>query len=367
MELRSTEQETEELSRMYASLCQDDNLKKVLPPLSNITTTTTTTTTDTTSTEGDELETPVTAMIEVESQLASQVLATLESLSERIANLKIVMERFRERCGEKDAVTDKPRYGEKTLVRVQALIKLYDELKRGVNVAFGVQEEEEEESQTTKQEAMVELIRQQAQQEKELAEKEERVKQEELDRQEKERKAEEERRLEEQRQVEEEARLVLERQQAEIVRRAEEARQAERRVREEAERVDREWTNSIAKGSDGVREQLKVLKESTADDLAAQKTAINALHTLFSQITAHPEEVNFRRIRRDHPRFNNDIGRHKGGSELLIAAGFVLGAIDDVPSYISKEPNLEKDMDGWSLWFDLLKATLNIIEEELIK
>jgi hypothetical protein len=374
MELRSTEQETEELSRMYASLCQDENLKKVLPPLSS----TTDTATDASTVEGDEspaaeTKPAVAAMIEELPQLlASQVLATLESLRERLDTQNTVIERFRQRCGEKDAVTDKPRYGEKTLVRVQALLKLYDELRRGVNVAFGIEEEEEDEmeestSETSKQEAMVELIRQQAQQEKEHAEKEERAKKEELDRQEKERKAEEERRLEEQRQAEEAARLELERQQTERRRLAEEEREAERRVVEEARRADREWTNSIPKGSDGVREQLRILVESTADDLAAQKVAINALHTLFSQIAAHPEETNYRRIRRDHPLFNKDIGCHPGGKELLIAAGFVLGAIDDVPCYISKEPNLEKDMDGWSAWFDLLKAALNIIEEELIK
>jgi hypothetical protein len=375
MELRSTEQETEELSRMYASLCQDDNLKQVLPPLSSPTDITTEISTVEGETESAAVETPaptVTPMIieELPQLLASQVLATLESLRERLAAQDTVIERFRQRCGEKDAVTDKPRYGEKTLVRVQALLKLYDELCRGVNVAFGIQEEDDKEestSETSKQEAMVELIRQQAQQEKEHADREERARQEELDRQEKERKAEEERLLEEQRQTEDAARLELERQQAETRRIADEAREAERRVLEEARRADREWTNSIPKGSDGVREQLRILVGSTADDLPAQKIAINALHTLFSQIAAHPEETNFRRIRRDHPRFNKDIGCHAGGKELLIAAGFVLGAIDDVPCYISKEPNLEKDMDGWSAWFDLLKASLNIIEEELIK
>lgn len=365
MELRSSEQEAEELSRMYTSLCRDDNLKKVLPPLSIIS-----------SNAGDEsaatTEPPTeTSEIMIESQLESQqqVLATLESLRERLGNSEIKMERFRKRCGEKDAVTDKPRYGLQTLVRVQALLKLYDELKRGVNVAFGIQEEEEmeEETENSKQEAMVELIRQQAQEEKEQAEMGERAKQQELERQENERKMEEQRKLEEQRQAEEDARLELERQRAERARSTEEVRQAGRRAQEEADRADREWANSIQKGADGVREQLRILLESTCADVAAQKKAINALHTLFSQIAAHPEEVNFRRIRRDHARFNEDIGRHKGGRELLIAAGFVLGAIDDVPSYISKEPNIEKDMDGWSQWFDLLKATLSIIEEELIK
>ena len=52
--------------------------------------------------------------------------------------------------------------------------------------------------------------------------------------------------------------------------------------------------------------------------------------------------------------------------EVLIAAGFVLGAIDDVPSFLSIEPNLEQDMDKWSAWFDLLKKTQEIIEEQMI-
>ena len=62
-----------------------------------------------------------------------------------------------------------------------------------------------------------------------------------------------------------------------------------------------------------------------------------------------------------------DIGRYAGGREVLIAAGFTVGAIDDVPSFICKEPNIEKDLDGWSAWFDVLKATLDAIEEQMLK
>ena len=62
-----------------------------------------------------------------------------------------------------------------------------------------------------------------------------------------------------------------------------------------------------------------------------------------------------------------DIGRHPGGKEILIAAGFELGEIDGVPSFISKEPDLESDMDRWSAWFDLLKATLALLDEHLKK
>lgn len=61
-----------------------------------------------------------------------------------------------------------------------------------------------------------------------------------------------------------------------------------------------------------------------------------------------------------------DIGRHTGGREVLIAAGFTLGAIDDVPSFICKEPNIEKDLDGWSAWFDVLKGTLEVIEKQML-
>ena len=90
-----------------------------------------------------------------------------------------------------------------------------------------------------------------------------------------------------------------------------------------------------------------------------------ALHTLFAQIVAHPEEDNFRRIRRDHERFLNDIGQYASGKEeLLIAVGFELGCIDDVPSFVCKEPNIETDMDGWASWFDLLKGTLELIEQK---
>ena len=53
--------------------------------------------------------------------------------------------------------------------------------------------------------------------------------------------------------------------------------------------------------------------------------------------------------------------------EFLIAAGFELGAIDDVPCYLSKEPNIETDMDGWAAWFDLLKGTLDVLEQEMSK
>jgi DNA repair exonuclease SbcCD ATPase subunit len=247
---------------------------------------------------------------------------------------------------------------------------MYDALTEAIALAFG-------ESEDGRQKAVVPDLRLAVAQQEEAA-RQAALKQEELrTQQENEQKAEEELQLREEQRQQEEARSAQAREEAELARRAREARAAreeterraqeqERRMREKAERVDREWMDSIAKGPDGVREQLQKLRERTPSGETHQ-TALNALHTLFSQIVSHPEEPTFRRVRRDHARFHEEIGQYPGGRELLIAAGFRLGAIDDVPCFISTEPDIEKEMDAWSEWFDLLKATLNLLEQEMLK
>lgn len=255
--------------------------------------------------------------------------------------------------------------------RVTAMLATFDALTSAIQIAFGETDGPDESEQP-----VVNEMRRVIQQQEEATRQAELVLAARSAQEEAERHAQQEQLLEQERKAEEAVRLAEKQQQEEIAQRAQETRRArqeaeqarleqERLVREEAERADREWVASIVKGTDGVRQQLAILRETTSKE--EHGTALNALHTLFSQIVAHPEEVKFRRVRRDHPRFQQDIGRHTGGRELLIAAGFRLGAIDDVPSFISTEPDIEKDMDGWSEWFDLLKATLEILEEELIK
>jgi len=124
------------------------------------------------------------------------------------------------------------------------------------------------------------------------------------------------------------------------------------------------------KGLEGVRVQLgKMLKpESEGGPSGRERTsALGALHTLFHQIASHPEEIKFRRIRRDHPGFLEDIGKHDGGEGVLIAAGFRYGVVDEIKCLVSREPDLESDMDGWSEWFGIMKGTVEILEEEMIK
>eukprot|EP00534_Pseudo-nitzschia_fraudulenta_P007364 CAMPEP_0201194638 /NCGR_PEP_ID=MMETSP0851-20130426/149520_1 /ASSEMBLY_ACC=CAM_ASM_000631 /TAXON_ID=183588 /ORGANISM="Pseudo-nitzschia fraudulenta, Strain WWA7" /LENGTH=494 /DNA_ID=CAMNT_0047481341 /DNA_START=66 /DNA_END=1553 /DNA_ORIENTATION=- len=185
---------------------------------------------------------------------------------------------------------------------------------------------------------------------------------------------------------------------------AEEARLRRRAQEEKRKREEREWLESIQKGAEGAKHYLWVLLQRNASASQGGKesdsidpdrvVALQSLCTIFEQIQKHPEEVNRRKIKLSNPGFHQDIGRHEGGIELLIAAGFrptMLPADNgsgtksrgnnnsddsndekqqeapDIAFLISKEPNLEHDMDGWMTWFDLNKATLEILQTELKK
>ena len=170
---------------------------------------------------------------------------------------------------------------------------------------------------------------------------------------------------------EEEERLKQQQELEELSRRAEEARirriEEERRAIEEEREADRSFLASVDVGIDGVRAQLNRLGDGCKQNPTELKIALQALHTIFSQIVSRPEEIQFRRIRRDHPKFMEDIGRHPGGKEILVAGGFTFKEIDGVKCFFSSEPDLATDMDGWSEWFDLMKATAQQLSEELQK
>ena len=292
---------------------------------------------------------------------AAEALEALEQVKSRLGALEVKCARFRKRLGETDPVTGNPRYGDKAATRVVALLDLYDALAIGISTAYG----------TDDATAAVHSLRQSVENE------EGRRKQAEADARDAAMKEEADAKLAAQKREDEERLNAMQtereriRQEAELHQQALEARQRreeeEARARAEEREADRLFQDSIPKGPDGVRAQLTALREGCSNEPEAFDVAIGALHTLFSQIAARPEEIKFRRIRRDHPNFLQDIGRHPGGKEVFIAAGFKLETLDGVKSFFSKEPDLERDMDGWSEWFDGLKMTLQIIEEEMIK
>ena len=370
-ELRKAEETIASLCKTYREIQQDARAQGKLPPL----TTTATSTDVTTEHESENAQqsnpsdaTPTTTTT---SSSFTDSYHRLTTLSQQVHDLLPTMEKFQQRLQDTDPVTGNPRYGAKTSARVTKLLAIHQELTlylQHIDSNSNNSDDQDRASSTATTTAVwIQQLQTHVQHEAQTS-------------------------LEQQRQAEQQAQEKVaqaQRQQAEAALAAEQARQdalaeeerqrqaryqqqqdalaAERRAHEEAARADRAWVASIPRGS--IQTQLQTLLASTQqdNDEAAQRTAIEALHQIFSQICARPEEVQFRRIRRNHPQFLQDIGRHAGGPEFLIAAGFVLGEIDGVPCYICKEPDLETDMDGWSAWFDLLKATLQLLEDQLIQ
>ena len=323
---------------------------------------------------------------------AAEALAALEGLRDRLGTLLPLSARLQRRLTERDPITDRPRYGDKTAGRVRLWLELFRSLLRGVGEAFGedLQEEEEEEEEeeergtaaaaappvTSDAVAVAEALRAAAARDEEL----ERQARAEAEAEARARDLAEAARLEREeatgaREVEERAaaraleEAALRREATEARRRREEAKAREERERREA---DAALVAAVEPGTGGVRAELGRLRvacltEPGGGGTAALGAALGALCTLFGQIVARPEEAKFRRIRRNHEGFVRDIGRHPGGREVLIAAGFRPHSIDGVPCLVSSEPDLERDMDGWSAWFDLLKVTKAIVEEEMAK
>ena len=293
---------------------------------------------------------------------AAEALEALEQVKSHFGALDVQCAKFRKRLGETDPVTGNPRYGAKTATRVMALLDLYDALAIGISTAYGTND-------TTA--AALHSLRQSVENE------EGRRKQAEAGARDAAMKEAADAKFAAQKREDEERLNAMQtereriRQEAELHQQALEARQRreeeEARARAEEREADRAFQDSIPKGPDGVRAQLTALREGCSNEPGAFDVAIGALHTLFSQIAARPEEIKFRRIRRDHSNFLQDIGRHPGGKEVFIAAGFKLETQLEKKIFFSKEPDLERDMDGWSEWFDGLKMTLQIIEEEMIK
>ena len=317
---------------------------------------------------------------------AQDLLHQITKISTKMDEMKPLAAKFRQRMGMKDPVTNAPRYGQKTLTRVSTLLEKYDTLALAMDIAHGRHhgKEEELEGQNAVIEetfeptahcenaapTLIQSLQNQVQSEEDAAIQEEYRKKQESQEQ---KDIEEQMRLEQEerrKRQELEEKLRLQREREDLHARSEAARLArienERRMAEEERIAERAFLDSVPKGVDGVKEQLRVLRDSCSvkKDL---DTALGALYTLFSQISARPEEIKFRRIRRDHPKFLEDIGRHSGGKEVLIAAGFTFAEVDGAKCFFSREPDLASDMDGWSEWFDLIKGTLAAIEEEMIK
>jgi hypothetical protein len=202
---------------------------------------------------------------------------------------------------------------------------------------------------------------------------------------------EKQRQLVEEQQRQEQERRRVEQEEARLRQQAETLREQRRRQDQDRRDEEQRYLQSIPKGVPGVTQYLQRLRESCTGRPQDLDVAVRSLCTIFEQIYRHPEEASYRRIRKDHPRVHQDVGRHSGGVELLIAAGFrptmaapsPPGGRDDrgdedndnnnddddgsnrVACLVSREPNIETDMDGWTEWYDLNKATYELLRTEV--
>mmetsp|Transcript_13828 Transcript_13828/g.19811 ORF Transcript_13828/g.19811 Transcript_13828/m.19811 type:complete len:395 (-) Transcript_13828:52-1236(-) len=268
------------------------------------------------------------------------------------------MDRFQKKLADIDPITGNPRYGEHTQKRVQSILHTYNGLVAAQEQHLPpmevleqiIQQKKEEEALRQEQLQKEEQLKQLVQQQQQQLEEQLRIQEQFLQKQKEE---EERRKLAELAEKSRLQRMGLEQQ-----------RQEEERQRlEKIQLEEQSWENSIPKGS--MNQQLEILRASTTVD-GDYTIAIQSLHRLFQQILAKPEQVSFRKIRRDHPQFTKDIGRHAGGKEFLISAGFHLSDDEDnIPCFLSKEPDLENDMDAWSDWYSNIKSVVEILEQEL--
>ena len=296
---------------------------------------------------------------------AQELIHTLVKIRDNLINLKSKVEKFRKRLTMKDPVTNAPRYGNKTIERVTNLLETNDMLQTSIDHAFALDGESEKNGSIS----IVQALQQSIQADKDSNEKiigEEEAAKLKLETQRKERELEIE--LEVKR-SEERERLKQQREKEELSRKAEEARrqriQKEQQEMEEEREAVRAFMASIEVNVNGVKTQLQNLNENCTK--VEFDNCLKALHTIFKQITSRPEEIQFRRIRLDHPKFMEDIGRHHGGKELLASAGFKFKDIDGVKCFFSAEPDLMTDMDGWSSWFDLMKGTYEELDDQLLR
>eukprot|EP00586_Coscinodiscus_wailesii_P006307 CAMPEP_0172481024 /NCGR_PEP_ID=MMETSP1066-20121228/6548_1 /TAXON_ID=671091 /ORGANISM="Coscinodiscus wailesii, Strain CCMP2513" /LENGTH=375 /DNA_ID=CAMNT_0013242913 /DNA_START=91 /DNA_END=1218 /DNA_ORIENTATION=- len=375
MELRTTESEISELASLYNELRNavvgGTSLAPSLPSLASfILEADPTNATDSENKTADENGDGAEAELSTKEMSHRDVLFSIESLDHQLKVLEDRTNRFRKRLNEKDPITGAARYGEKTTNRVKTLLQTYDALTAASRHLHQSPDDDNDNALLAFLRDSVNKQDEALQKQKTEAEEKEKLAQKALLESETRRRTEEAQRTDR----ESAARIAAARELAERAQASREQRTAERSRREDEERraaeaeraADRAFVDSVPKGAEGVRLQLKALREGVTD-AGARGAALGALHTLFSQIVARPEEIAFRRIRCDHEKFVEDIGRHVGGREVLVAAGFRLEMVDGVKCFFSREPDIEREMDEWSKWFDDLKETLEIIEEELIK
>eukprot|EP01084_Bolivina_argentea_P108787 194434_1 len=131
-----------------------------------------------------------------------------------------------------------------------------------------------------------------------------------------------------------------------------------KRREEEAESIH----NATTIGPVGVEDGIRRISEAVAGDSLQMAVTLNALLEILKAIALRPDDSTMRRIRRSNPRWKDDCGQFDGAEQVLLSTGFQLDIQDEETVIVMREPNAERDMDGWSTWFENLNSCIKCLE-----
>ena len=293
------------------------------------------------------------------------MLAELESM-------EAAADRQRARCAEVDPVSGKPRFGPKMMARVKAATERHEELLMAARAAL--------EADATGLRAAME-----ADVEAELAAQDAAALAEEQAKQTQEQEARQAADAEAAAAAADAAAAVEAQQRKAALHKAAEISRVARRqeqaaAAEAAKAADAVRKAAIAQltarvhacgtGAEAAATGLALLREECAAGLMPFHEALADLRTMADNISTHPDEQLFRRLRCGNPKVQALTGSldREGAMRVLAAMGF--GITEDAagePVFSMEEPNLEADMDGWSAWFDNLSAVRKALHDETLE
>jgi len=280
------------------------------------------------------------------------VLAILDDLE-----LQTSLARFKRRMGEKDPITEAPRYGPQMMEKVQALLEkasslrdqFFGSLWPPIQAAYETLKKEEEEKKAKAEE----LARKQAEEEEIRIQQQAQEGLDELIRSKRKEEAEKE-----------QMQAAL----AEQAQLAREAKENAQRAEEEAKQLAREAMEkelySVPVGEQGVAQALQRLQVATSGPNSKEyKEAMKALAQMYGGMVSKPEDARFRKIRLSNQLFQSQIGQYDGGKQVFTGSGFRLIEEEEENFLFLKEPDLMSDFEGWSEWFNLLKVAKDMISD----
>jgi len=274
-------------------------------------------------------------------------------LREQIDNkLNTVVSKLLQRSNEVDAVTEKPKYGNKYRARVSLMAQRLEEMETRCEAMIVEHQLETVEESRLHEKMRAQHANEVACRERELNEQQKQENQKRLDK------------------IHAEQRAVDETNAA--VRRLDNAAKSvagiDRTNEETAYLADRVSISGITpEDRDSVLDCVALLKQHVDED---DTNAVRELTSVWKSIVAHPESEECRVINAMNSEFRKGIASISGGREILAAAGFKLSLTEEETEekiiqhvqYVLEEPDLATDMDRWTAWFDIQKLVLEQLE-----